>query len=53
MDKGIDFIDYSPCFINSTEADRVIKAYFIKGDIHWNEEGHKVIFKKWMEIKRE
>ncbi len=46
---GINFLNYFPDFINETDPDEVVAKYFISGDIHWNEEGHKVIAEKLIE----
>jgi hypothetical protein len=40
---GAGFIDHFPQFIDGTPADGVLDRYFIPGDVHWNEAGHKVI----------
>ena len=37
------FLNYFPDFINAGEPDRVIDLYFIPGDDHWNEAGHRMI----------
>jgi len=39
----IDFIDLNSYFI-SKNPEKLIKKYFINGDIHWNKEGHKYIY---------
>jgi hypothetical protein len=38
------FINLFPDFIKSQQAPKtVIRRYFIPGDIHWNEEGHRLV----------
>jgi hypothetical protein len=52
MRHGVDFIDYFPYFIDiQSEKARAkaIKKYFIKGDIHWNAEGHALVADRWLE----
>ena len=53
-EKNINFIDLNDEF-NKLPSLEVIDRYFIKGDIHWNEEGHKYIYdlmkKYYFEIK--
>ena len=41
----IRFIDFFPDFIAAQDTS-VIKKYFIEGDVHWNEQGHKKIAEK-------
>ncbi|MCX6305735.1 MAG: hypothetical protein NT040_12300 [Bacteroidetes bacterium] len=41
----IRFIDFFPDFITAQDTS-VIKKYFIEGDVHWNEQGHKKIADK-------
>lgn len=43
---GVNFINYFPYFVTGkTEKDRkqVIDKYFIKNNIHWDKEGHRLI----------
>ena len=53
-ERNIDFIDLNDDF-NILPPLEVIDRYFIKGDIHWNEEGHIYIYelikKYYFEIK--
>jgi len=46
---NIEFLDYFPDFIGELDPDEVITAYFVKGDIHWNEKGHELIARKLVE----
>ena len=39
----VRFIDLYPAFINNTQRENILKSYFIPGDVHWNQEGHKYI----------
>jgi hypothetical protein len=43
LEKNINFISFFPCFINDTSPRETIEKYFIKGDVHWNENGNKLI----------
>ena len=49
-DRGIEFINYFPYFIQSSPSEEIIKKYFIPGDSHWNEEGHKLVAKVYMDF---
>ena len=42
-DRGIDFIDYFPFFIKDGDPMPVLQQYFIPGDAHWNEAGHRLV----------
>jgi hypothetical protein len=43
-EHSVDFIDFFPSFIKPGKDPReVIRKYFIPGDIHWNEEGHRLV----------
>ena len=46
--NDINFIDLFVYFENKKSED-IIKKYFIKGDVHWNKEGHKYIYEKLLE----
>ena len=45
--RGVDMIDYFPCFISEQDTTRdardTIRRYFIPGDVHWNAAGHELI----------
>lgn len=42
-EKGIGFIDLFPVFINNVPPQMIQQRYFIQGDQHWNEEGHRLV----------
>jgi hypothetical protein len=42
---GIGFLSYFEDFVQGN-AEEVIGRYFIPGDVHWNEQGHGLIFQK-------
>ena len=46
---GAGFIDYFPRFIGSAPAKEVLDRYFIRGDVHWNEEGHRLVADGFLE----
>jgi hypothetical protein len=48
-DNGAGFIDYFPRFIDGTPAREVLDRYFIPGDVHWNEAGHRLIAEGFLE----
>jgi hypothetical protein len=39
-ENNIDFINLYPKFIGKQDGTEVVKNLFIKGDVHWNEDGH-------------
>lgn len=41
--RDINFINYFPGFIDTVESQAVVDRYFIKGDVHWNENGNRLI----------
>jgi hypothetical protein len=50
FEHSVDFIDLFPDFIQPGQAPReVIRKYFIPGDIHWNEEGHRLVSAKLLD----
>jgi hypothetical protein len=40
--RCVSFIDYFPRFMDR-EASEVLDAYFIRGDVHWNNRGYEVV----------
>jgi len=48
---SVDFVDFFRDFIQPGQAPReVIRKYFIPGDIHWNEEGHRLVAAKLLDV---
>lgn len=49
--RGIEFINYYPVFIGAGAPGEVVRSYFLKNDVHWNENGHRlvadVLFDAW------
>lgn len=45
----VGFVNYFPDFINDKKSTDTIKKYFLLGDVHWNEDGHKLITKKMLQ----
>jgi hypothetical protein len=41
--RRIDFLNLFPVFIGSEPPETVYAKYFIKGDIHWNEAGNRLV----------
>ena len=41
--RQIPMLNFFPDFINGREAITVLRDYFIPGDTHWNERGHRLI----------
>jgi lysophospholipase L1-like esterase len=49
-EHSIRFIDLFPDFVPSGQAPKeVIRRYFIPGDLHWNEEGHRLVARRFLE----
>jgi hypothetical protein len=48
-DNGVGFINHFPQFIDGAPAAFVLDRYFIPGDVHWNEEGHRLIAEGFLE----
>lgn len=49
----IGFLNYFPCFISQSLKSKTnnfdkSKQYFINGDVHWNEKGHKLISNEFL-----
>ena len=40
-ERGVDFINLFPEFINTSPRETMIKKHFIAHDIHWNAAGHR------------
>lgn len=45
-EQNIAFLNYFPDFITGAPAAQIIDRYFLPDDIHWNEEGHRLIAEK-------
>ena len=45
LDKGIGFISYFDDFVRDN-SEEIIGDYFIPGDVHWNEQGHALVYRK-------
>lgn len=43
---SIAYINLFPYFINQTDPQDIYNKYFINGDVHWNQEGHKLVANK-------
>jgi len=46
LSNDIDFIDLFPYFFEDSDKSSLIGKYFIEGDCHWNENGHRLIAEK-------
>ncbi len=51
--RGVGFIDYFPEFIDATPAREVLDRYFIPGDVHWNEAGHRLVAEVFLRFQSE
>lgn len=50
-ERGIGFISYFDGFV-SDDPEEIIRKYFIPGDVHWNKQGHALVFQKLDELSR-
>jgi hypothetical protein len=48
--EHVDFVDYFPDFIAGQQPKDVVQKYYINGDYHWNDAGHSLVARKWMEV---
>ncbi len=52
-EKRVGFVDCFPDFLAAGPARDVVKRFFIPGDIHWNDAGHRLVadrfLKEWTE----
>jgi hypothetical protein len=44
-ERGIRFISYFGDFVRD-DPEEIIRKYFIPGDVHWNKQGHALVFQK-------
>jgi hypothetical protein len=50
-ERSVRFIDLFPDFIPTGQAPKaMIRKYFIPGDLHWNEEGHRLVARRFLEM---
>ncbi|MEZ0229035.1 MAG: hypothetical protein ACAI25_10450, partial [Planctomycetota bacterium] len=49
---GAAFVDVFPAFVTSAPPAETIRRCYIDGDVHWNEEGHRVVAKALLEQGR-
>ncbi|MBW2458847.1 MAG: SGNH/GDSL hydrolase family protein [Deltaproteobacteria bacterium] len=49
---GAHFIDHFPCFVGDGDPIDVIDRYYIRGDVHWNREGHKLVAERFLKSYR-
>lgn len=49
-ERSVRFIDLFPDFIPAADPPKeIIRKYFIPGDLHWNEEGHRLVARRFVE----
>ncbi len=49
-DRGADFLDYFPRFVDPARSREILAREFIPGDIHWNEAGHQAVAEGFLEL---
>ena len=42
-EHGVPLIDYFPLFVGDESPRETVRRYFISGDVHWNEAGHRLV----------
>jgi hypothetical protein len=53
-ENDVGFINYFPMFFeNGKHSEEIIRSYFIKGDVHWNEAGHRLIAEEFLAYRRQ
>jgi len=45
-EHGVPLIDYFPVFVRDEPPRETVRRYFISGDVHWNEAGHRLVAEK-------
>ena len=40
---GVPLIDFFPVFVTDEPPRETVRRYFIAGDVHWNEAGHRLV----------
>ncbi len=48
QERGIEFLDLFAVLIGDEPAEAVLERYYIHGDIHFNEAGHRLVTDRWM-----
>lgn len=48
-ERNVEFIDYFPRFVVPGAGRAVVRRYFIPGDVHWNEAGHRLVAEVFLE----
>jgi len=51
-DQDAHFLDLFPAFINADEPLTVYQRYFVPCDVHWNQDGHKMVAEKFFDFFR-
>ena len=47
-ENGVNVINLFPDFINDEDPERVVKTNYIRGDVHWNKAGHKLVAERFL-----
>lgn len=48
-ENSIDFLDLYAPFFEDEDAESVLDAYYIEGDVHWNDAGHALMAKAFLQ----
>ena len=46
--RNVQFVNLFPAFISDKDGEATIREYFIPGDVHWNESGHRLVAEKFL-----
>ena len=49
--RDVPVLNYFPCFVKGDGGDAVLDEYFIPGDVHWNERGHRLIAENFLRFR--
>lgn len=47
-ERGIEYLDLFPVLMGDLSAEQTLERYYIRGDIHFNEAGHRLVTERWL-----
>ena len=47
---GVPLVDYFPVFVGEEPPRETVRRYFIPGDVHWNETGHRLVAERLIPV---
>lgn len=51
--RDVPFLDLFPVFIDGQDPERVLTEKFIPYDVHWNEQGHALVARSFLDFQKE